>query len=122
MKKRFTPHALAGFKATSYLRIRAGDHRFIPIWVVVVGERVIVRSWNNKPGGWYRAFLSQPHGQVQIGDCEVAIRAVAVRSKRLNDAADDAYAAKYKTRANAQYVIGFRTPERKATTLKLIPV
>ncbi len=101
--------------------IRAGDHRFILIWVVVVEGRVIVRSWNDKPDGWYRAFLAQPCGAVRLGDREVAIRAVAVRSKRLNDAADDAYAAKYTTKANAKYVAGLRTPARKATTLELIP-
>jgi hypothetical protein len=121
MKKRFTTQTLAGLKATKYMRIRAGDHRFIPIWVVVVGERVIVRSWNNKPDGWYRAFLSHPDGQVQICDRKVAIRAVVVRSKQLNDAADEGYAAKYRTRANASYVVGFKTPERRVTTLELIP-
>lgn len=121
MTKHFPPPALAGFNATKYLYICAGDHRFIPIWVVVVEGRVIVRSWNDKPGGWYRAFLSQPHGCVQIDNREVPIRAVPLRSQRLNDAADDGYAAKYTTKANAKYVKGFKTPRRKATTLELIP-
>jgi len=121
MTKRFPPQLLAGFQTTKYLRIRAGDHRYIAIWVVVVEGRVIVRSWNDKPGGWYRAFLSEPCGQVQIGEREVAVRAVLLRSRRLNDAADDAYAAKYTTKANAKYVKGFRAPRRKATTLELVP-
>jgi hypothetical protein len=53
---------------------------------------------------------------------EVRIRAVPLRSKRLNDAADDAYGAKYTTKANEKYVKGFRTPGRKVTTLELVPV
>ena len=64
MTRRFPPVTLARFEATKYLYIRAGDHRFIPIWVVVVDGRVIVRSWNDKASGWYRAFLSQPRGAV----------------------------------------------------------
>jgi hypothetical protein len=121
MRKSFSPPALAGFEATKYMHIRVGDHRFIPIWVVVVEGRVIVRSWNDKPGGWYRALCSQPRGHVKIDDRELPIRAVPLRSKRLNDAADAAYGAKYTTEANAKYVKGFATPGRKATTLELIP-
>jgi hypothetical protein len=51
----------------------------------------------------------------------VEVRAVPLRSKRVNDAADDAYAAKYTTKANLKYVKGFRTAKRKACTLELVP-
>ena len=122
MIPRFPLSTLAGFAATKYLRIRVGDHRFIHIWVVVVDSRVIVRSWNDKPEGWYRAFLAQRHGAVQIKGEEVGVRAVRLRSARLNDAADVAYSQKYTTKANAKYVKGFRTQRRKATTLELVPV
>ena len=101
--------------------IRSGTHRFIPVWVVVVESRVIVRSWNDKAGGWYRAFLAQPRGHVRIDDHELPVRAVPLRSQRLNDAADDAYAAKYTTKSDAKFVMGFRAPGRKATTLELVP-
>jgi hypothetical protein len=122
MTRPFPKATLATFEATKYLRIRAGDHRFIHIWVVVVDGRVIVRSWNDKPDGWFRAFLSLRHGAVQIDGEEVAVRGVRLRSARLNDAADAAYAAKYTTKANAKYVKGFRTQRRKAATLELLPV
>jgi hypothetical protein len=121
MTSRFPPKTLAGFESTKYLYIRAGDHRFIPIWVVVVEGRVIVRSWNDKADGWYRAFLSQRRGAARIDHDEVPVRAVRVRSSRLNAAADAAYAAKYTTKANAKYVKGFRHPKRKANTLELVP-
>lgn len=122
MTKRFPPETLAGFEATKYMKIRAGEHRFIPIWVVVVEGRVLVRSWNDKAGGWYRAFRMEPRGHVQIDGREVPVRAIAVRSQRLNAAASDAYAAKYTTKANAKYVKGFRSPRRQAATLELLPL
>lgn len=101
--------------------IRAGDHRFIYIWVVVVQNRVVVRSWNDKPSGWYRAFLAQPLGHVRIDDRELPVRAIRVRSARLNDGADEAFALKYTSKANLKYVEGFKLPGRKATTLELVP-
>ena len=119
--KSFPPQVLAAFVATKYLYIRAGDHRFIRIWVVVVAGRVMVRSWNDKPGGWYRALLSAPRGHVQIDDNEVAIRAIRVRSKRLIDDATVAYGEKYTSKASAVFVKGFATARRKATTLELVP-
>src|SRR5215472_17400318 len=98
MTRRFPPATLAGFESTKHLYIHGGDHRFIQIWVVVVDGRVIVRSWNDKTHGWYRAFLSHPNGAVRIGDGDVPVRAVRLRSSRLNDAADHAYASKYTTK------------------------
>src|SRR5215471_14197141 len=100
MTRRFPQTALAGFESTKYLYIRSGDHRFIPIWVVVVDGRVLVRSWNDRADGWYRAFLTHASGAVRFDNSEVSVRAVRVRSSRLNDGADAAYAAKYTTKAN----------------------
>ena len=82
---------------------------------------MIVRSWNDKPSGWYRAFLAHPLGHVRIDDRELPVRAVPVRNTRLNDAIDEAFAEKYTTKANLKYVEGFRLAKRKATTLELIP-
>ena len=121
MKQSFPSRTLTLFESTKYLYIRSGDHRFIPVWVVVVEGRVIVRSWNDKPDGWYRAFLAHPEGHVRLGDREVSIRAIRLRGVRLNDAADAAYGAKYTTKANAKYVKGLTTLERKANTLELLP-
>ncbi|HEY7403198.1 MAG TPA: DUF2255 family protein [Candidatus Angelobacter sp.] len=97
----FPAKILAAFAATKYLPIRAGDHRFIRIWVVVARGRVMVRSWNDKPSGWYRAFREHPQGDVQLDDRELPVRGIPVRSARLNDATGDAFAAKYTTNANA---------------------
>src|SRR5689334_5954542 len=114
--KSFSSQDLAALDATKYLYIRSGEHRFIAVWVVVVEGRVIVRSWNDKAKGWYRAFLAEPLGAVKIGEREVPVRGVALRSQRINDAADEAYAAKYTSKANAKYVRGLKAAKRKETT------
>ena len=120
--RRFSAARARAIDAIKYFRIRAGDeHRFIAIWVVVVAGRVMVRSWNDRPTGWFRAFKSSPRGAIRIGETEVAVRAVPVRSARLMEAVDDAYAAKYDTPANRKYVKGFRANKRRATTLELLP-
>ena len=119
--KRFPQRVLAEIDATKYLKIRCGDHRYIHIWVVVVDGRVVVRSWNDKPYGWYRAFLSEPKGAIEIGGRNVPVRARPVKNARLNDAACVAYGEKYTTKANEKYVAGFAEAKRKAHSLELVP-
>lgn len=120
--KRFSSSDAAAIDKTKYFYIRAGDeHRFVGIWVVVVDGRVFVRPWNDKPRGWYRVFQKDPHGAIKIGDREVPVRALRVRSAKLSDAVDRAYAEKYTTKPNQTYVKGFATAKRKATTTELVP-
>ena len=120
--KRFSPARAAAIDKIKYFYIRAGDdHRFVPIWVVVVDGRVLVRPWNDKPGGWYRAFLKKPRGAIKIGATEVPVRAKRVRSAKLSDAVDAAYGEKYTSKASQKYVKGFATAKRKATTTELVP-
>ena len=116
----FSRLVLATLDAAKILGVRAGrEHRFTGVWVVVVGGRVFVRSWNDKPTGWYRAFLEEPLGVIQApGGREIRVRARKVRGERLLDAIDDAYAAKYDTPASLKWVRGFAQPRRRATTLE----
>ena len=119
----FSSRRLAQIDASNIMYIRAGSrsaHRFIGIWAVVVNGRVFVRSWTLKPGGWYRTFLDDPLGTIKIGQRSVRIRAVQVRSERLRDAVERAYAAKYTSRGSRRYVRGFRAKRRRAATLELM--
>jgi hypothetical protein len=120
--RRFSRRRLDALDATTYLKIRSGaEHRFIWIWVVVVNSRAFVRSWNDKRGGWYRAFLEEPRGAIELNGREVRIRGVARRGDRLMQAIEQAYADKYTTPASLKYVAGFRGPRRRAATLELVP-
>ena len=122
MPQVFPARQLGVIDSSKYFYVRAGDaHRFIAIWVVVVGNRVLVRSWNDKPGGWYRSFLAEKTGHIRVGTRELPVRARRVRGEQLLNAMDAAYAAKYETPANLKYVKGFATPRRRATTLELLP-
>jgi len=120
--KRTFPRALvAAIDASKILGVRAGlrsDHRFVGIWPVVVGGRVFARSWSLKPGGWYRTFLDDPRGTIQVDGREVDVRAVPVRSERIRDAVEEAYAAKYPTPGSRLYVRGFRTKRRREATME----
>ena len=122
-KTSFSKPIIAAVDQSKILGIRAGtgDHRFIGIWAVVVEGRVFVRPWNDKPDGWYRALLDDPRGALTIGEREVRVRARPVRSERLMDAVDRAYATKYNTPGSRGYVLGFRRPRRRRTTTELLP-
>ena len=119
---RFPARIVCATPREQVLRIRAGsDHRFIGIWVVVVNGRVFVRSWNDKPDGWYRAFLDEPRGAILIGEREIPIRARRAATARFVADVEAAYAEKYTTAASRRYVLGFRRPRRRATTTELVP-
>jgi len=122
-KQRFSEDIVAEFRRSKGLRIRAGTrpHRFIGIWVVVVNDRVFVRSWSIKLRGWYRMFLGEPRGTVKIADREIAVRAVRTRDKRLRDAVDRAYREKYNTRGAITYAKDLGSAKSRATTLELRP-
>ena len=124
MAARLPGSIVAAIDEASILGVRAGDrseHRFIGVWPVVVGGRVFARSWSLKPGGWYRTFLDDPRGAIQVGKRTVRIRAVRVRSERIRDAVERAYAEKYPTPGSRTYVRGFRTKRRREATMEFVP-
>ena len=121
--RRFSGPALEELAKAKILGVRAGaEHRYTGVWVVVVEGRAFVRSWNDKPTGWYRAFLTQPLGSIQLAGQEIAVRARQLRGERLRDAATRAYGEKYNTKASEKWVRGFEEPGRAAATLELLPV
>jgi hypothetical protein len=122
-RRRFTGDTLAAIRDGKILGIRAGTqpHRFIGIWAVVVEGRVFVRSWSLKPRSWYRTFLEEPYGAVQVAGREIAVRAVRTRSERLKGAVDRAYLAKYSTPGSVKYARGLGCAKCRATTTELVP-
>src|SRR5690242_17839699 len=104
------------------LGVRSGtEHRYIGVWVVVVDGRVFVRSWNDKPTGWFRAFKKEPSGTIQVGKREIRVRASVPRSARIRDAVTEAYGEKYPTKGSRKWVEGFAEPQRVLTTLEFLP-
>src|SRR5262245_64687144 len=122
--KRFSRTVVTAVDDSKILGIRAGqksEHKFTGVWPVVVNGRILVRSWTLKPEGWYRTFLGDPLGVIQVGERQLRVRAVPIRSDRVRDAVERADAEKYATKAAGKYVRGFRTPRRRAATIELRP-
>ena len=112
---------VSAIDASKIMGIRAGSssaHRFVGVWPIVVDGRVFARSWTLSRGGWYRTFLEDPLGVIQVGERQVRVRALPVRSERLLEAIEDSYAKKYPTPGSQKYVRGFRTPRRRAATIE----
>ena len=122
-RRRFDNEALAALHQRKIIRIKAGagPRRFIGIWVVVVERRVFVRSWSIKARGWYRAFLEDPHGFVQIGPRTFPVRAVRIRSKQLLSAVDRGYLDKYNTPGSLRYARDLGSTKSRGTTTELVP-
>ena len=123
-RKRFADEVLDLFQKSKGLRLRAGtgDYRFIGIWFVLVKDRVLVRSWSVKADGWYRSFLKEPRGVIQIGDLEIPVRALRIRSESLRNAVDRAYLDKYNTRGALKYARDLGKAKSRDTTTELVPI
>lgn len=119
----FSKPVVTAFDRAKIIGVRSGtEHRYTGVWVIVVGGRVFARSWSDKPTGWYRAFVDEPLGTIQIPNArEVRVRAKKVRGERLLDAIDDAYGEKYDTPASKKWVRGFAQAKRRATTMEFVP-
>ena len=104
------------------VRIKAGaKHRFIGIWGVVVEGWLFVRSWSIKARSWYRTFLIEPRGSIQLGNRTIRVRAVRTRSARLKAAVDRAYLKKYATSWEVRFAKDLVSPKSRATTIELRP-
>ena len=120
---RFPRPVLVQIRDGLMIKIRAGltPHRFIGIWAVVVDDRVFVRSWSIKRRSWYRTFLSDPRGAIQIGNREIPVRARPAAGERIKDAVDRAYLEKYHTKGWVTYAQDLGRPKSRATTTELRP-
>jgi hypothetical protein len=120
--RRLPPDVVAAIRDEKILGLRAGTgpHRFIGIWAVVVEGRVFVRSWSLKPRSWWRTFLEEPRGAIQIAGREVPVRAVQTRSERLKAAVDRAYLDKYRTPGAIKYARDLGEERSRATTTELV--
>ncbi len=121
--RRLPKEIVATIRDSKILGIRAGEepHRFIGIWAVVVEGRVFVRSWSLQPRSWYRIFLEDPRGVINVDGKEIPIRASHPRSERLLAAIDKAYREKYNTPGSVQYAKDLGRVKSKRTTTELIP-
>ena len=58
-------------------RSASGATHRVPIWVVVSGDDVFVRSWKGSQAAWYRRLLARD-GALVAGRRRIRVRAVRV--------------------------------------------
>ena len=124
-KNRFSKEILELLHREKILGVRAGrdsTHRVIGVWVVVVEDRVFIRSWSMKPRSWWRTFLEDPYGSLFLGEKEMPIRTIQTRSERLKDLVSAAYKEKYNTPGSIQYVKDMSKRKSRDTTTELVPL
>jgi hypothetical protein len=121
--RRLPRAVVAALRKDKLLAIRAGvaPHRFIGIWAVVVEGRVFARSWSLKPRSWWRTFLEDTRGSIQVAGRKIPVRAVHTRSERLKDAVSRAYLAKYGTGWSLKFARDLGRAKSRATTTELLP-
>jgi hypothetical protein len=122
--RRFPKAVVAAIHEGKILGIRAGagPHRVIGIWAVVVEGRVFVRSWGLEPRSWWRTFVEDPRGIIEVGGRTIRVRAVQTRSLRLKDAVDRAYLEKYHTPGALKFARDLGRKKSRETTTELVPV
>ena len=97
--RRFPKAVVNAIRDAKILGIRAGTkpHRVIGIWAVVVEGRVFVRSYSLKAQSWYRTFLEEARGIIEVNGKQIKVRPIFTRSERLKKLVDRAYAEKFPT-------------------------
>jgi len=121
-KEKFADDVVEALRNAKILGVRAGsEHRYTGVWVVTIDKRVFVRSWYDKPTGWFRAFKKEPIGTIQVGKLEIPVRGKQVRSAHIRDAVTVAFGEKYNTKGSQRWVDGFAEPARVLTTLEFVP-
>lgn len=93
--------------------------RWVPIWVVRVGEHVYVRTWYRRETGWFGHVVASGRARVRVPgvEADVAVEDVGEGPADLRAAIDAAYRSKYGSTSAAQMA----APEAAAATLRLSP-
>jgi len=93
--------------------------RWVPIWVVRVGDDLYVPPYRGSGGAWYRHATQRPERRIRVGGVE---RDVAFEQPEdtVQSAIDEAYRAKY-ARYGDTYLQPMFAADAAAATLRLTP-
>ncbi len=96
--------------------------RWVPIWVVCVGEQVFVRTWYRRDNGWFGHVLDSRRARIRVPglEADVDVEDVGEDTAELRQGVDAAYRAKY-DRCGGTSVDRMTTDDAAAATLRLIP-
>jgi hypothetical protein len=98
----WSPDELARIGSAEELEIavRRADgtlRRWVPIWVVCVGQQVYVRTWHRRETGWFGQVLLSCRARIRVPgvEADVAVADVGEGAAQLRAAIDAAYRTKY---------------------------
>jgi len=90
-----------------------------PVWTVVVGGAIYVRSYRGVTNGWYRAVVANPQQAIVLGSGDVEIRFEFVQGNdAVNEPVSAAFVLKY---ANDEYRDSMIEPMAIGATLRILP-
>ena len=98
-------------------RSAKGAVHTVPIWVVVDGDDVFIRTYRGPQSRWYRELLAGP-GALVVNGRRVPIRAIAAADTASVKRASDAYRKKYRKGSSLDSML---VPAVLPTTLRLEP-
>lgn len=107
------------------IAVRRADgsmRRWVPIWVVRVGEQVYVRTWHRRDSGWFGHVLHSRRARIRVPGLEIdtAVDDVGEGTAQLRAGIDAAYRTKY-GRYGSSSVDPMVTAAAVAATLQLSP-
>jgi hypothetical protein len=124
---RWSPDDIRRIGSADELRIAAKQtdgtlSRWVPIWVVCVGEQVYVRTWYRRNTGWFAHVLASHQASIRVPGlrADVAVEDLVSGSGRLRADIDAAYRTKY-GRYGTSAVGPMVAAAAAATTLRLGP-
>ncbi len=93
--------------------------RWVPIWVVCVGDQVYVRTWHRRDTGWFGQVLGSRRAQVRVPGVDAAVAVLDVSDDaEVRSGVDAAYRTKY-GRYGSSTVDRMVSDDAAATTLQL---
>jgi hypothetical protein len=95
----------------------SGARHRVPIWVVVDGEDVFVRSYRGPRGRWYREIRERP-GALIVGSERIPVRAVLADDETSKRRTSTALRRKYRKGTSLDSML---VPAVLDTTLRLEP-
>ena len=94
-----------------------GTLHSVPIWIVVDGEDVFIRTYRGPTSRWYRELLAGP-GALVVKGRRMPVRAIAAADAVSVKRASDAYRKKYRKGSSLDAML---VPSVLPTTIRLEP-
>jgi hypothetical protein len=106
----------AGELEIAVRRTDGGPGRWTPIWVVVVGQDVLVRTWHRRDAGWYGRAVRSGAASIRVPGASAEVRVEPVGEERR-----EAVGAAYRRKYGVGGAESMTTDEAAASTLLLRP-